>query len=343
MPNGPIQRFLEADHARLDALLAGALAAPQADGAAYLAFREGLLRHIAMEEKVLLPEARRRQGRASLPGGDQLRADHRALAALLVPPPSPALLETVGAVLAEHNPLEEGPGALYAFCEQLVRRRGRRRPRAPGGGAPGQGVAPPGRAAESGRTWIGSSPRAPRSGSRRRAAAGAWRPGLECPGFAPVQRPMKTRIAPLVGVAILLWVHPRPRGPRAVLHLGLREDGLRVPLRRRVRADPMCRDPRGPVPGGLRQGDLLGPAARRAAPGPSPGTGGRRVGGAPGIAPPPGRGLMQVGLWQDGVRVPLCRQVREGGLRRHPGGRLRRRLRQGGVLGPSAPTSATAP
>ena len=120
MPNGPIQRFLEADHARLDALLAGALAAPQADGAAYLAFREGLLRHIAMEEKVLLPEARRRQGRASLPGGDQLRADHRALAALLVPPPSAALLETVGAVLAEHNPLEEGPGALYAFCEQLA-------------------------------------------------------------------------------------------------------------------------------------------------------------------------------------------------------------------------------
>jgi len=120
MPAGPIQRLLEADHARLDALLTEALGDPRADAPGYRAFREGLLRHIAMEEKVLLPEARRRQEGAALPVATQLRADHRALAALLVPPPDRPLLETLRAVLAEHNPLEEGPGALYAVCETLV-------------------------------------------------------------------------------------------------------------------------------------------------------------------------------------------------------------------------------
>ena len=45
---GALARFLLDDHRRLEALLDRAATDP----AAYEAFREGLLRHIAMEEKV---------------------------------------------------------------------------------------------------------------------------------------------------------------------------------------------------------------------------------------------------------------------------------------------------
>ena len=64
---GPIRELLERDHVRLDDLLnQGDVAAPSIDLETYEAFRAGLLRHIAMEEKVLLPEARRLRGGESL-------------------------------------------------------------------------------------------------------------------------------------------------------------------------------------------------------------------------------------------------------------------------------------
>ena len=47
-----------------------------------------MLRHIAMEEKILLPEARRLRDDVALPIAKQLRADHAALALLLVPTPT---------------------------------------------------------------------------------------------------------------------------------------------------------------------------------------------------------------------------------------------------------------
>ncbi|MBX5481037.1 MAG: hemerythrin domain-containing protein [Myxococcaceae bacterium] len=117
---GPIFELLEADHQRLDGLLARAVADPsRIDREACDAFRHGLLRHIAMEEKVLLPEAMRRSGK-SLPVARILRLDHAALAALLVPTPTPEGISTIGRILSEHNPLEEGPEGLYATCERLV-------------------------------------------------------------------------------------------------------------------------------------------------------------------------------------------------------------------------------
>jgi hypothetical protein len=73
-----------------------------------------------MEEKVLIPEARRLRGGDPLPVAKQLRADHAALAALLVPTPTHEILATIRQVLSEHNPLEEGANGLYAVCEQLV-------------------------------------------------------------------------------------------------------------------------------------------------------------------------------------------------------------------------------
>ena len=51
---GPVTAFLARDHARLDALLRRAAANPALlDRSAYEEFRARLLRHIAMEEKVL--------------------------------------------------------------------------------------------------------------------------------------------------------------------------------------------------------------------------------------------------------------------------------------------------
>lgn len=118
---GPLGRFLADDHARLDELLRQAMADPRAlDLEAYRRFRGGLLRHIGMEEKVLLPDARRRRGGEPLPAARRLRADHSALAALLVPTPTRALLEVVREVLDEHNRIEEEPGGVYDACEALA-------------------------------------------------------------------------------------------------------------------------------------------------------------------------------------------------------------------------------
>jgi hemerythrin HHE cation binding domain-containing protein len=117
----PVSTFLAGDHARLEQLLRRAAANSQAvDLEAYVPFRAGLLRHIAMEEKVLIPDARRRRGGAAHPAEKQIRADHAALAALLVPPPTPKILTAIRGILETHNELEEGPAGLYADCEALA-------------------------------------------------------------------------------------------------------------------------------------------------------------------------------------------------------------------------------
>ena len=117
---GAIHRFLSHDHARLGALLARAAAGEAVDRTAYDAFRAGLLRHIAMEEKVLFALARARRGGEPLPIVRQLHADHAALASLLVPTPTHALVRSIRELLAEHDPLEERGGGLYETCEQLA-------------------------------------------------------------------------------------------------------------------------------------------------------------------------------------------------------------------------------
>ncbi len=118
---GPVAVHLVADHERLDALLRRAIARPDViDLAAYDQFRRGLLRHIGMEEKILLPAVQRLRGGTPLPAAARLRNDHGALAALLVPRPSPAIVAALRHVLAAHNALEEGPRGVYAACEALV-------------------------------------------------------------------------------------------------------------------------------------------------------------------------------------------------------------------------------
>jgi hypothetical protein len=118
---GPLTTLLAGDHARLDGLLRRAMAAESViDRVAYAEFRAGLLKHISLEEKILLPAAQRWQGGDPLPLAATLRLDHGALAALLVPTPTPAIIAAIRTVLAAHNVLEEGPGGVYERCEQLA-------------------------------------------------------------------------------------------------------------------------------------------------------------------------------------------------------------------------------
>lgn len=118
---GPVYQFLADDHVRLDALMRRAVADPVAiDLEAYEQFRAGLLLHIAMEEKVLLPDARCRRGGEPLPVAKQLRTDHAALTSLLVPTPTHAIIATISDILVGHNQLEEEAGGAYVVCEDLA-------------------------------------------------------------------------------------------------------------------------------------------------------------------------------------------------------------------------------
>ncbi len=116
-----IHRYLADDHRRLDGLLDRATADPEnIDAAAYAQFRAGLLKHIGMEEKILLPAAQKRRSGEPLPIAPRLRLDHGALAALLVPSPTAPVVAAIRAILKIHNRLEEDPGGMYDQCEDIV-------------------------------------------------------------------------------------------------------------------------------------------------------------------------------------------------------------------------------
>ena len=95
------------DHRRLRELLrAGELEA----------FRGGLLRHIGLEEKILLP-ALRAAGADPAALAKTLHADHGILATLLVPTPTPEITSAIIALLDVHDVLEEDAGGLYELCD----------------------------------------------------------------------------------------------------------------------------------------------------------------------------------------------------------------------------------
>lgn len=118
---GPLTTWFAADHARLDGLLRRSVADPGAfDRDAFEAFRSGLLRHIALEEKFLLPGARKVRGGEPLPVARRLRVDHGAIASLLVPTPDAQIVAELRSILEPHNAVEEGPGGLYEACDHLL-------------------------------------------------------------------------------------------------------------------------------------------------------------------------------------------------------------------------------
>ncbi len=108
---GPIEEYLQEDHRLLDELRSAGR---------WWEFRGRLLRHIGLEEKLLFPEARRRRGGQPLPEVARLHEDHGLLATLLVPPPSPQILEAIERLLRPHNALEEGETGVYAQCDALA-------------------------------------------------------------------------------------------------------------------------------------------------------------------------------------------------------------------------------
>jgi hypothetical protein len=119
---------LTADHARLESLLRRATREALDDAAkdtvpldmaAYAAFREGLLRHIAIEEKILFPAVKHAPGHP-LEATHALRVDHAAIGALLVPTPDLALCRELHRLLADHDAREEGPAGVYAACEHAL-------------------------------------------------------------------------------------------------------------------------------------------------------------------------------------------------------------------------------
>lgn len=117
---GELYRLMAAEHAELGELLAKAAGEGAAiDPEAYQRFRERLLRHIRIEEWILLPMAERKRGEALSIAG-RLRLDHGALAALLMLPPADHAFRAIRAVLDAHNPLEEAEGGVYEQCEGLA-------------------------------------------------------------------------------------------------------------------------------------------------------------------------------------------------------------------------------
>jgi hypothetical protein len=122
--SGPIETFLCADHERIDRLCAQAQKTDGIDERSYAAFRSALLRHIALEEKILLPAARAARNGEPLPIVDVLHAEHGIIAKLLVRSPTSARIAELQKVLADHNVLEEGPGGLYSLCDTLLSGQG---------------------------------------------------------------------------------------------------------------------------------------------------------------------------------------------------------------------------
>lgn len=118
---GPVTAYLTEDHHRLDALLSRAVRhRGGVDVEAYGAFRAGLLRHIALEEKIVFPALRAARGGEPHPDWKRLRIDHGAITSLLVPPPATELVKELRSILEPHDVIEEAPGALYEAADALA-------------------------------------------------------------------------------------------------------------------------------------------------------------------------------------------------------------------------------
>ncbi len=115
-PREALRAWLSLDHSEIDALLRSVVGGDRLDLEIYGRFRERLLRHIGIEERILFPPSRRRGTAALASRLAELRTDHAALTTLLVPTPDLALAREIASLLAKHNALEETNGGVYDSC-----------------------------------------------------------------------------------------------------------------------------------------------------------------------------------------------------------------------------------
>ena len=120
MTTTPLTDYLERDHEEIDRLLDRAEGGGHTfDPEAFAQFRARLLRHIAIEEKVLLPAAARARGE-SLALARRMRIEHGAITTLLVPTPDLALIRELRILLEPHNDWEVEPGGVYEECQRAL-------------------------------------------------------------------------------------------------------------------------------------------------------------------------------------------------------------------------------
>lgn len=108
---------LEQEHLRLTSQLEachGPLGVTHPE--AFEAFRRALVRHIAIEEKVLAPALRARLGAAVDGALKDLKQDHMALVTLVVPEPCDEWFEDLREFLVHHFAVEEAEGGLHALA-----------------------------------------------------------------------------------------------------------------------------------------------------------------------------------------------------------------------------------
>ena len=119
--HGKLYEYFESDHKRIEGLLNRATEkSGEFEMKAYGEFRAGLLRHIGLEERILFPAAQKVKGGEPFPSLPKLRLDHGALTALMVPPPTHAIVAAIRAILVAHDAIEESPDGPYDVCEQLA-------------------------------------------------------------------------------------------------------------------------------------------------------------------------------------------------------------------------------
>jgi hypothetical protein len=85
-------------------------------------YRHQLLRHISLEEQVLMPALIAALGRPP-DFRNGLRKDHAGIAALCVPAPEREWLENLRDLLDEHYRIEEEPGGFLDLCDQVLEPR----------------------------------------------------------------------------------------------------------------------------------------------------------------------------------------------------------------------------
>jgi hypothetical protein len=120
MPD-PLYEYLSDDHELLDRLLDSAMAKPGViDMEPYAEFRRRILRHIGIEERIILPAIARLQDGRQKAMAEQIRLDHGAIAALMVPPPTASIIATLRSILQVHNVLEEENGGLYELVGRFA-------------------------------------------------------------------------------------------------------------------------------------------------------------------------------------------------------------------------------